>query len=267
VPSSVSRSVRRPPWSNDASRFALVAILSLGVNPWEALPYFGKLLTGQAIDCDVARFAGFFYHCANGVGFAVAYVLLLGHRGFVAGLMWALGLEVATLAFYPGWLDIRAIGEFTTVAMAGHVNVIHAVIVFAVVVLLLIGRGALARTRFARAFGAVALFGRYGLAVVASWLVTEQILGLKAVNDRFRTDSFVVALIAVVVSLGLFMSATASRRCHHRRRCKHCVHGLVGPGRWGGGRRSNNQSENRRFKEAVRRIEQETGRKLRDDVQ
>ena len=105
----------------DASRFALVAVLDLEADPWEALPLFGQLLTGRDAGSVIARAAGFAFHCVNGLGFAVAYTILLGRRGLWYGVGWALLLEVATLTFYPGWLDIRAIEEFATVSMVGHV--------------------------------------------------------------------------------------------------------------------------------------------------
>lgn len=104
----------------DVSRFALVALFSLDADPWEALPLFGELLTGRDADTNLARSVGFLFHVANGVGFAVAYTIVLGRRGPVFGVGWALLLEAATLTFYPGWLDIRAIQEFATVSMVGH---------------------------------------------------------------------------------------------------------------------------------------------------
>jgi hypothetical protein len=105
----------------DATRFGLVGLLGLKLQPWAALPYFGQLLSGQAPGTSVAWLIGFTYHVLNGVAFAGAYSILLGQRGVVAGVAWALGLEAAMLAFYPGWLDIRAVQEFATVSMAGHV--------------------------------------------------------------------------------------------------------------------------------------------------
>lgn len=50
----------------------------------------------------------------------MAYTFLLGRRGIVTGVGWALSLEVAMLTFYPGWLDIRAFEELASISMIGR---------------------------------------------------------------------------------------------------------------------------------------------------
>ena len=105
----------------DVSRFALAALPGVEIRPWEALPLFGELLTGAAASSRLAAVAGFLYHVANGVGFGVTYAILFGRRGVLAGIGFALVLEAVMLAVYPGWLDIRARAEFTSVSMMGHV--------------------------------------------------------------------------------------------------------------------------------------------------
>jgi hypothetical protein len=102
----------------DATRVTVVA-LGLDINPFAALPRFGELLLGTS--STVATVAGAGYHLVNGIGFAVAFTIVAGEHGPVAGVVWALALETLMLTFYPGWLDIRAMREFVSVSMSGHV--------------------------------------------------------------------------------------------------------------------------------------------------
>ncbi len=105
----------------DASRFLVASLPGVNVRPWEALPLFGQLLTGFDATTAVAIAAGFAYHTANGVGFGITYAVLFGRRGIAAGIGFALVLEAAMLAVYPGLLDIRTRAEFTSISMLGHV--------------------------------------------------------------------------------------------------------------------------------------------------
>lgn len=106
----------------DASRWALVWIFELSANPWEALPEFGRLFLGTATSDPAVWAAGAAYHVANGLGFAVAYAVIVRKPGWVTGVLWALALESLMLAFYPGWLDIRTRQEFLSVSMLGHLG-------------------------------------------------------------------------------------------------------------------------------------------------
>jgi len=65
--------------------------------------------------------AGVAFHVTNGLGFATAYTVWMGRRGVVAGVVFALALNVAMILLYPGWLKIRLLGEFVQVAMLGHI--------------------------------------------------------------------------------------------------------------------------------------------------
>lgn len=106
----------------DVSRLALVQVGGLRVSPFKALPLFGQLLVGVDSPPSVALFAGAAYHLLNGVAFATAYCLLLGGRDWRLGILWALGLEAAMLAVYPGWLDLgNVLGEFAAMSILGHV--------------------------------------------------------------------------------------------------------------------------------------------------
>ncbi len=106
----------------DLSRWSVVWVGGLDVNPFEAIPVFGELLIGSLAGDQATWVAGFGYHVFNGVGFAMFYSLLIGRKGILAGVGWAFLLEVVTLFVYPGWLDIKARGEFTAVSLAGHVG-------------------------------------------------------------------------------------------------------------------------------------------------
>ena len=80
--------------------------------PYAALPLFGQLLADVRADTVPAWVVGIAYHVANGVCFAIAYAMLAAPRGLWAGVAFALVLEAFMLTFYPGWLNVEAIGEF-----------------------------------------------------------------------------------------------------------------------------------------------------------
>ncbi|HKT01180.1 MAG TPA: DUF6789 family protein [Rugosimonospora sp.] len=104
----------------DLTRVTVTYLFGLRVNPFAALPVFGQLLIAQPSASPAAKLVGLLYHLANGIGFGTAYALLAAGWGVPAGVAFALLLEAAMLAFYPGWLDIRAIGEFFSMSLAGH---------------------------------------------------------------------------------------------------------------------------------------------------
>jgi hypothetical protein len=104
----------------DLTRLATVEALGLSVNPFEAIPLFGQLLVGAGSATTATNVLGIAYHAANGVGFGLAYGVVAGDCGVLAGVLWGLGLEAAMLTFYPGWLDVRAIQEFFGVSVLGH---------------------------------------------------------------------------------------------------------------------------------------------------
>lgn len=104
----------------DASRWVLVQVGGLELSPFEALPFFGQALLGTDTEGWAASVAGIAYHLANGVTFGVAFVIWFGRRSWWWGIVFALGLEVFMLALYPGWLDVRSVGELTQVSLVGH---------------------------------------------------------------------------------------------------------------------------------------------------
>ncbi len=105
----------------DVSRFVLVRVADFSLWPFDTFRLFGQLLVGTGLPTSVVLLIGTAYHVANGIGFAVAYVFLLGRRGWLAGIGWAMGLEVLMVSFYPGWLGLQALDEFLTISVLGHV--------------------------------------------------------------------------------------------------------------------------------------------------
>ena len=91
------------------------------MRPYAALPLFGQLLADVPADTATAWAVGVTYHVANGVCFAIAYAMLAAPRGVWAGIAFALVLEGFMLTFYPGWLNVEAIGEFFSMTILGHV--------------------------------------------------------------------------------------------------------------------------------------------------
>jgi hypothetical protein len=105
----------------DVSRFALIQLTGIQFWPFDIFGVFGQALFGEGNTAAWVPFAGFAYHVTNGIGFAIAYTLLFGERGAAWGIGFGLALEAMMLTFYPGWLDIRAIEEFVSVSVFGHV--------------------------------------------------------------------------------------------------------------------------------------------------
>jgi hypothetical protein len=105
----------------DFSRFALDSVWAAPINPFEAWPVFGELLTAAPRGSWLALAVGATYHLVNGVGLGVAYALVVKRPGPISGVLWGLGLELVMALLYPSWLRIRALEEFLTISIFGHV--------------------------------------------------------------------------------------------------------------------------------------------------
>lgn len=106
----------------DAARWAWVWSTGSPANPFEALPLFGAGLVGTSAPLAVRWIAGWLFHVANGIGFAIAFVLCFRGRANVWwGIAWGVLLEVIVLLLYPVWLQVDALREFATVSVLGHV--------------------------------------------------------------------------------------------------------------------------------------------------
>ena len=106
----------------DLARLGWVWATGASVNPFDALPLFGAGLVGETAPVWGRWTAGVLFHVANGLGFAIAFVLLFRERANVWwGVAWGLALEVLVLALYPAWLQLDAIRKFATMSVFGHV--------------------------------------------------------------------------------------------------------------------------------------------------
>lgn len=105
----------------DLSRWTLVVVADLQGSPYAAFPFFGRAIVGAGAPDTLVDVVGTAFHFINGITFAIAYTIWFGRRRWWWGIVFALGLEAAMLAIYPGWLDVRALGEFTQISVLGHV--------------------------------------------------------------------------------------------------------------------------------------------------
>jgi hypothetical protein len=104
----------------DLSRFALIELTGIRFWPFDIFRVFGQALIGDGFTDPVTRTVGFLYHVANGVGFGIAFTIWLGHRGVLAGIAFAMALELCMVTVYPGWLEMKALEEFLQVSVVGH---------------------------------------------------------------------------------------------------------------------------------------------------
>ena len=104
----------------DGFRYLIIEVLSISFWPFDIFTHFGRGLVGADAPEALVTAAGVLFHVANGVGFATAYTVAFGRSGWVAGIVWAMCLEVMMVSFYPGWLNMKALDEFLQVSVFGH---------------------------------------------------------------------------------------------------------------------------------------------------
>jgi hypothetical protein len=102
----------------DLTRLALAS--ALGIAPFEVWKLFGRLLVGEDAPGGVVLVAGTAYHLANGLGFAIAFIVFVRRPTWWKGVLFALVLEAAMAVLYPRWLRMQQLAEFYTVSMLGH---------------------------------------------------------------------------------------------------------------------------------------------------
>ena len=105
----------------DASRWILVNVLGWHASPFAAFPLFGEALFGDTLTGGSRIAAGVAFHLLNGVAFGIAYTQWFGTRPWWTGILFAIGLEAFMLALYPGWLNPKSMGEFTSMPVLGHI--------------------------------------------------------------------------------------------------------------------------------------------------
>jgi hypothetical protein len=103
----------------DLARYLLVAT-GFRFRPFDVFALFGQALLGSHVPAPLMTLAGAGYHLANGVGFGLAYTVWFGRRGALAGVGWAMALETMMVSVYPGWLGLKALEEFLSVSVFGH---------------------------------------------------------------------------------------------------------------------------------------------------
>ncbi|HET7772023.1 MAG TPA: hypothetical protein VFN74_24840 [Chloroflexota bacterium] len=104
----------------DGFRYLIIEVLAISFWPFDIFTHFGRGLVGADAPAALVTAAGVLFHIANGVGFATAYTVAFGRSGWVAGIAWAMCLEVMMVSFYPGWLNMKALDEFLQVSVFGH---------------------------------------------------------------------------------------------------------------------------------------------------
>jgi Family of unknown function (DUF6789) len=104
----------------DIVRIALVEFAGLQLRPLEAWRLFGLALAETEQSSTAVFLLGTAFHVGNGIGFGIAYTVVLGRKGIWAGIAWALVLETVMVSVYPGWLGLRALDEFLSVSATGH---------------------------------------------------------------------------------------------------------------------------------------------------
>jgi hypothetical protein len=105
----------------DASRFLLIWLTGIQFWPFDIFTIFGQSVLQTGAKTAPVIITGIAYHLANGVGFGIAYTILFGSRGIWAGLAFAFCLELLMVTVYPGWLGLKALGEFLQVSVFGHI--------------------------------------------------------------------------------------------------------------------------------------------------
>lgn len=104
----------------DLTKLVAARLIGSHRNPFETVRLFGILLAGHGAPSAVTDAAGVAFHVANGGAFGVAYSILFGRRGALAGTAWGITLEMMQLLLYPRWLHLDVLKEFTVVSLAGH---------------------------------------------------------------------------------------------------------------------------------------------------
>lgn len=106
----------------DLGRYGLISLVPLRFWPFDIFRVFGGLLVGADAPPLLLSAAGFIYHYANGIGFALAYLFFIKRPTIWTGLLWAALLEGMMLSVYPSWLNIQALySEFVAVSVWGHI--------------------------------------------------------------------------------------------------------------------------------------------------
>lgn len=105
----------------DGTRLLVVTAFDYEIGPFDAFSHFGAGLIGASASEVSRTVAGALFHVVNAVTFGIAYTIWVGRRGVLVGVLFGLGLEAAMIAFYPAWLQIPNMREFTSMSVVGHI--------------------------------------------------------------------------------------------------------------------------------------------------
>lgn len=104
----------------DLGRYVLVAAFSMSFKPFAVFRLFGELLVGPDASSWATYTAGWAFHIVNGLGFAIAYTLIVRRPKVWSAVVWAFVLEAFMALLYPSWLRVQALSEFYEVSVLGH---------------------------------------------------------------------------------------------------------------------------------------------------
>jgi uncharacterized membrane protein len=104
----------------DLTRLAIWKGFGTAFQPFDIFGRFGTLLAGAGTAHGERLVVGIAYHWANGLGFAVAYMLLVRRPELWSGLAWAAMLETLMLSLYPQGFGVTFSQEFVGISIAGH---------------------------------------------------------------------------------------------------------------------------------------------------
>ena len=104
----------------DLVRFCLIVVMGWSADAFTPLRLFGQMLIGEEASRRWQWLAGTAFHVANGLGFAIGYVLVIRRPAVWSAIVWALVLEAFTILLYPDWLGLTALSEFLSISMVGH---------------------------------------------------------------------------------------------------------------------------------------------------
>jgi hypothetical protein len=105
----------------DGTRLLVVTAFDYEIGPFDAFTHFGAGLIGASASAAARTVAGAVFHVVNAITFGIAYTIWVGRRGVLVGVVFGLGLEAAMIAFYPAWLQVPNLREFTSMSVTGHI--------------------------------------------------------------------------------------------------------------------------------------------------
>lgn len=105
----------------DLSRAVIAFLTPTSFDPFRAHPNYGAAMLSTSPDTIAALVGGWAYHVWNGLTFSVMYTVAVGRGRLGWAVLWAMGLEVATIVVTPAMTGVdRTDLPFITVSLLGH---------------------------------------------------------------------------------------------------------------------------------------------------